>query len=237
MEDSPSESVWLTEAEWEAADLWQPMLNQVRTRASTRRMLLLAVAICRRIWDRLPYDDCRRAVELVEQLADHPGVDGEDYSVAAAADAAMERLQEGYFRVHQADPGPRGAYLAALTCSGMWHDPAGSIEMTADAAAIAAAGDAEGPAWQAERRAQAGLLKELFRSPFRTTGFAPSWRTPAVIELGRDIYGRRAFDRLPSLADALGHAGCIDPEVLNHCREGGLHVRGCWVLDSVLSRV
>ncbi len=236
MDSSPGESSRLTEAERGAAEQWRPMLNQVLTQASTRRILLLGVAICRRIWDRLPYDDCRCAVELVEQLADHPDVEGEDYSVAAAADAAAERLQEGYYRVHQADTGPRGAYLAALTCGGMWHDPNGSVEMTADAAAIAAAGDAEGPAWQAERRAQAGLLKELFRSPSRTMIHTPSWRTPAVVELARHIYEERAFDRLPSLADALGLAGCTDPEVLGHCLDNRTHFRGCWVVDLVLGK-
>jgi hypothetical protein len=68
VETSPSEFAWLTEAEWQAADQWQPMLNQVGTGASTRRLLLLAVALCRRIWDRLPDDDCRRMVEAVEVL-------------------------------------------------------------------------------------------------------------------------------------------------------------------------
>jgi hypothetical protein len=227
---------WVTEAEWQAAEDWGAMLNQVRTRASTRKLLLLAVALCRRIWDRFPYDDCRRAVALVEQLADHPRVDDEDYSIAAEADAAMERLQEGYARVHQADPGPRGAYLAAVTCSGLWHDPDGSIEMTADAAAIAAAGDAEGPAWEAERRAQAGLLHELFGNPFRGVAADGSWLTSAVVGLAREIYEDRAFDRLPILADALQDAGCDRADILAHCRGDGPHVRGCWVVDLLLCK-
>lgn len=161
---------------------------------------------------------------------------GEDYSVAAGADAATERLQEGYSRVHLEGPATRGAYLAALTYGGLWHDPTGSIEMRADAAAIASAGDAEGPAWQAERCAQAGLLRELFGNPFRPESFDPSWRTPEVVALAGTIYEGRAFDRLPVLADALEHAGCTDPEVLRHCRGGGPHVRGCWVLDLAVAK-
>jgi hypothetical protein len=35
----------------------------------------------------------------------------------------------------------------------------------------------------------------------------------------------------PPLADALEDAGCASTEMLNHCRNGGLHVRGCWVVD------
>jgi hypothetical protein len=34
----------------------------------------------------------------------------------------------------------------------------------------------------------------------------------------------------------LEEAGCDDREVLNHCRLPAVHVRGCWVLDRVLSR-
>jgi hypothetical protein len=230
------EVVWVSEAEWQAAADWGRMLNQVRARAGTRKLLLLAVALCRRIWDRFPYDDCRRAVEAVERLADHPRVDEEDYAIAAEADAAMERLQEGYGRVHEADPGPRGAYLAATACGGMWHDPDGMIEGVAGAAAIAATGAAEGPAWEAERHAQAGLLREVFGNPFRPVAADRSWRTPDVVGLARAIYEDRAFDRLPILADALQDAGCADEDVLGHCRSGGPHVRGCWVVDLLLRK-
>jgi hypothetical protein len=39
---------------------------------------------------------------------------------------------------------------------------------------------------------------------------------------------------LAVLADALEEAGCQDQEILSHCRSGGEHVRGCWVIDLVL---
>jgi hypothetical protein len=146
---------------------WESALDRVRSSAGTRGLLRLAVALCRRVWERFPDDDCRRAVEAVERLADHPRVDDEDYAVAAEADAAMERLQQGYSRVHAAAPGTRGAYLAATACAGMWHDPEGLIGDVAAAAAIAAAGGAEGPAWEAERRAQAVLFGQFISPPPR----------------------------------------------------------------------
>jgi hypothetical protein len=40
----------------------------------------------------------------------------------------------------------------------------------------------------------------------------------------------------PILADALEEAGCTNPEILEHCRTQGEHVRGCWVVDLVLGR-
>jgi hypothetical protein len=223
-------------ADWQAGSDWDRMLSEVRPRAGTRKLLLLGVALCRRVWDRFPYDDCRRAVEAVERLADHPRVGEEDYAIAAEADAAMERLQDGYARVHQAGPGPRGAYLAATACGGLWHDPNGLIEQVAGAAAIAAAGSTEGPAWEAEQRAQVELLRELFGNPFRSVAADRSYLTSDVIGLARTIYEDRAFDRMPVLADALQEAGCGDVDILAHCRGAEPHVRGCWVVDRLLGR-
>src|SRR5204862_443081 len=104
------------------------MLNQVRTRDSTRKFLLLAAALCRRIWDKLPDEDCRRTVEAVERLADHPGVEGDDASVAPDIEAQLSNLRGMFHRYQDADPGPRGGYLAALACGSMWHDPDGMVE-------------------------------------------------------------------------------------------------------------
>jgi hypothetical protein len=38
------------------------------------------------------------------------------------------------------------------------------------------------------------------------------------------------------LADALEEAGCQEPVVLDHCRGGGEHFRGCWVVDGLLGK-
>lgn len=106
-------------ADPDAGSGWEAGLDQVRSSAGTRGLLLLAAALCRRLWERFPHDDCLQAVEAVERLALHPGVECNDYTVAAEAEAAMERLQQGYFRVAEAAPGPRGAYIAAIACCGM----------------------------------------------------------------------------------------------------------------------
>jgi hypothetical protein len=41
---------------------------------------------------------------------------------------------------------------------------------------------------------------------------------------------------MPVLADALEEAGCRDADFLGHCRSGGEHVRGCWVVDLLLGK-
>jgi hypothetical protein len=87
-----------------------------------------------------------------------------------------------------------------------------------------------------ERAAQAALLRDVYGNPFRPTPFDPTWRTQDVLAVARLTYDSRDFSPMPVLADALQDAGCEDPEILAHCRGGGAHVRGCWVVDLVLGK-
>jgi hypothetical protein len=81
------------------------------------------------------------------------------------------------------------------------------------------------------------ILHDIFGPlPFRPITLNPSWRTSNVTALAQSIYDDRAFDRLPILADALEDAGCDNADILNHCRQPGEHVRGCWVVDLVLGK-
>jgi hypothetical protein len=79
-------------------------------------------------------------------------------------------------------------------------------------------------------------MHEIFGNPFRPVTLNPSWLTPTVKALAEQIYNDRAFDRMPILADALEEAGCTICEVLEHCRNGGEHVRGCWCIDKILGK-
>ncbi|MBN9122540.1 MAG: hypothetical protein J0I06_25905 [Planctomycetes bacterium] len=79
-------------------------------------------------------------------------------------------------------------------------------------------------------------MRELFGNPFRPVPFAPEWRTDTVLALARQMYGARDFSAMPILADALQDAGCDNDDVLRHCRDKALHVRGCWVVDLVLGK-
>ncbi|MBL8798455.1 MAG: hypothetical protein JNM56_31460 [Planctomycetia bacterium] len=83
---------------------------------------------------------------------------------------------------------------------------------------------------------QLRLLRDIFGNPFRPVAVEPTWLTSTVASLAQAIYDERAFDRLPILADALEDAGCDNADILNHCRQPGEHVRGCWCVDLVLGK-
>jgi len=87
-----------------------------------------------------------------------------------------------------------------------------------------------------EQQAQAALLRDIFGYPFRPVTLDPAWRTPTVTSLAQAIYADRRFADLPILADALEDAGCANAAILDHCRQPGEHVRGCWVVDLVLAK-
>ena len=88
-----------------------------------------------------------------------------------------------------------------------------------------------------------GIIRDLIGNPFRPVALNPAWLTPNVVDLARTIYDEREFPsgtldrtRLAILADALLDAGCDSAEVLDHCRNEGPHVRGCWVIDLLLEK-
>lgn len=64
---------------------------------------------------------------------------------------------------------------------------------------------------------------------------SPTWLTSTVLTLAQGIAEDNAFDYLPILADALQEAGCENEDILNHCRQQGEHVRGCWLIDMLLN--
>ena len=85
-------------------------------------------------------------------------------------------------------------------------------------------------------RALCRFVRCIFGSPFHHVAVDPAWRTATVTSLAQAIYADRAFDCLPILADALEDAGCTSRDILDHCRQPGEHVRGCWVVDLVLGK-
>jgi hypothetical protein len=90
--------------------------------------------------------------------------------------------------------------------------------------------------WSVPREALAQVVRELFAYPFGPDRFCDEWLTTTVVALAESIDARRSFENMPVLGDALEEAGCTDEGVLWHCRHETYHLRGCWVLDSLLRR-
>jgi predicted component of type VI protein secretion system len=63
-----------------------------------------------------------------------------------------------------------------------------------------------------------------------------TWHDGLLASIARQMYDSRDFLDMPILADALEEAGCTDQDILSHCRSGGEHVRGCWVIDLLLGK-
>jgi hypothetical protein len=83
------------------------------------------------------------------------------------------------------------------------------------------------------------LLRDIFGNPFRPVSLGPAvlqWNEGTIVKLAQAIYEERAFDDLPVLADALEDAGCLDADILSHCRQPAEHAKGCWVVDLLLGK-
>jgi hypothetical protein len=90
----------------------------------------------------------------------------------------------------------------------------------------------------ADHARTAELARDIFGSPWSwgKPQLRREWRLADAVALADALYESRDFGRMPILGDALEEAGCSDRDVLKHCRSGGLHARGCWVVDQVLGK-
>jgi hypothetical protein len=241
----------MTEAEWLVCGDVDELLRHlrrdsriVRSPIGRRKLRLFACGCCRQVWQLIEDHRSRRLVELSEQLAD--GL-ADPLELAAAEDAA---------RSAKSDADAASAGLSSVTHIRKVGAAIGAALQTAakesyEAARVSSGGTLcsvgghwntrePNPAWEAQAKRQADLLRCIFGNPFRPSPtLAPSilaHNGGTALRLAAAIYEGRAFDRLPVLADALEDAGCGDAEVLGHCRSGGEHVRGCWVVDLVLGK-
>jgi hypothetical protein len=227
----------MTEAEWDACADPTPMLEFLRRKATERRLRLFACACVRRIWHLLRDERSRRAVEVAEDYADGMAEPDEAYRAWRAA-TIIDR-GDGL-----SDDGHANAVFWASDAACFAAGPEGIRAMSAADSAVQAitwaTSRSAAVSWDDEETAQAALLRDIVGNPFRPRPPMEAawlaWNDGAVRKLAQAVYGGRAFDRMPLLADALEDAGCADAAILGHCRGGGEHVRGCWVVDLVLGK-
>jgi hypothetical protein len=238
----------MTEAKWLKGTDPTPMLEFLCGNNSNRKLRLFGVACCRRIWHFLN-DVGRKAVQTAELFADGKARKKElsDASGAAAIIAETRWAAERGIRKFQT---PQELALWAATYAGEndngWGNlhsfSEGGVLGVADAAALAVKNHAKrrkSQAFDQERICQCDLLREIFGNPFQPTFCHPKWLTwegGTVVRLAKQIYQEYDFASLPVLADALEEAGCIDPNILGHCRRPGEHARGCWAVDLLLGK-
>jgi hypothetical protein len=171
--------------------------------------------------ERAPVAPFREAIELAERHADAPVPRGE---LKRHQDALHGRLlQKNVYRQIPKDlfisVDTRGWFLLRPEALGE------NVQIIAESFG--------GVAWQAN------LLRDIFGNPFRPITLEPSWLTwhgGLLVSMGQRMYDSRDFSDMPVLADALEEAGCQDQDILGHCRSGGEHVRGCWVVDLLLGK-
>jgi hypothetical protein len=211
----------MTEAEWLMCTDPNAMLQFVKKTVSARKVRLFGVACCRRlVWLLLTDERSRKAVEVAEQFAEDGDCGVELARARHASHVAVNQHAKYRRRALRAAYGiTHGDALTAAYDA--WQYAADSINKAHDLAI------------------QADLLRDIIGNPFRPVALDPAWlqwNGGTVRKVAQAIYDDRAFDRLPILADALEEAGCTDRDILDHCRSGGDHVRGCWAVDLLLGK-
>ncbi|VTT98782.1 Uncharacterized protein OS=Sorangium cellulosum (strain So ce56) GN=sce5710 PE=4 SV=1 [Gemmataceae bacterium] len=224
-------------------DLWlssEPARVEVlaRLELSPRLTRLFAVALCGDVRELLTDDRSRMAVEVAERFAD-------DGATVRELRVARRAASDAYFELG-ATHGTARSSASVLSCLAAnaarhavdMHVKASTVAtdvaaLAVDVAALAATGRGEvDPVGERRIRERQGRLLAAIVGP----GYEllPEWHTADAVGLASTCYETKDWSIMPVLADALQDAGCENDDVLGHCRGPGPHVRGDWVLDSLL---
>ncbi len=236
------------EQDWRAAVTATALLSLLfpdhrtpETAGVRRKLRLVLCGAARTVWDRLPHDDLRAAVEVAERFAD-------DRATRRELIDALQLVVRRQNAARHADPVPlhvgvyrgQAAELAraccersvtvARICQRTLND---CPKLAAPLAVWEAAVPTDWDGVEVGPDPAAAVVRDIFGGP-TPARFAAEWRTATVTAIAAGIAADAAFDRLPVLADALEDAGCESLLVLAHCRGPGPHWRGCWVVDGLL---
>jgi hypothetical protein len=203
----------MNEQEWFGCKSPIEMLEAVHDKRSARKLRLLAVAISRSVFTEKTPGEVIKAARLAEAFEDQ-----------ACPIEEWERLNEELHRVSHHE------YMYSsdeLNAAMEW-----TTTRTFSCSDLLSVIDY----FELRDPPVIELVHDVIGNPFEPVAIDPAWLTSTVASLAQAIYDERAFDRLPLLADALEDAGCTSVEILKHCRQPDVHVRGCWVVDLVLGK-
>ena len=224
----------MTEADWLDCNDPKKMLEFLRENPSHRKLRLFACASCRRYRRKFAGEGAyRKSVELIEQYLDEKASpeewnDARQTLISYTIDSRDSPNDNKFWQ---------DAWEMAMGCN--YFDPSFEFDWRPDISA-----ELRMDQWNAvvrhERSHRSTLLRCIFGLlSFRSMPLDPTWlqwSDRTIPKVAQAIYDERAFGRMPLLADALEEAGCNDTDILNHCRQQGEHVRGCWVVDLILGK-
>lgn len=199
----------MNEAQWLASADPRQMIQRLRSRASARKLQLFVCACLRQAGIASQDGAVAMSERFVEGEVSEAELDDAWRHSSCPASLEPQRMAWDIARMSR--------WLAPLVA---WR-----IRRAQDTAADSLMGP------------QCDLLREIFGNPFRPVVIDPlwlAWQDGVIPKLAQAIYCQRMFNHLPALANTLNEAGCTDSEILSHCRSTVKHVRGCWVVDSLL---
>jgi hypothetical protein len=232
----------MTEVEWLACESMCDLYDFTQPLLSDRKAFLFAAGCVRLTPLDAPHSLLERAADVVERVADGECDPDEALSINVEASELCTKVVLDSHDHYKALAALRltetsaSSYVwqTALFLQKALEGLPGSPMGSQDAACL-----------------HASLLRDVVLQPYRGIRgqritrkrrvtklliLKREWRSSTVIALAEGIYQDRDFSAMPILADALQDAGCDNPEILDHCRESGEHVRGCWVVDLILGK-
>jgi hypothetical protein len=227
----------VTPDQWLACDDPLLMLEVLHGRASDRKLRLFAVACVRRV--SYMVQDEGHPVDIAEKFADSTASEAER-GVAENQSFWQDEFNRSVLVEPYTAPGeeivepyiPTAEYLAAEAAVSTLAIQAYDAALMTSRHVMKAIPIKSRKLEQAH---QAHILRDIFRNPQATDNTDILRFTPTIITLAREIYVTRAFERMPELGDYLDKNLCSDMEILTHCWSNSFHVRGCWIVDLILS--
>jgi hypothetical protein len=256
----------MTEEEWLACADWRPLLAFASRRWTLRNRKLYLSAGLRYIWDLLYDSGSRETVDLLERDAEGLASEEEIRWASWYAEVPTfgYDFDSEHVREEPAKYGGYSEGVQRLIEMGVYTEQdiqqvgrLGEEQVRTRLLNAAHIAYHSAPPWERVALGEhllehmtrekewpgVWLVQEIVGNPFRLCVVDPGWRTPTVLSLAQAAYDKRQLpsglldaERLAILADALEDASCTNTEILSHLRGQGPHVRGCWVLDALLSK-
>jgi uncharacterized protein (TIGR02996 family) len=205
--------------------------NRPRNPPSDRKQRLFSCACCRQVWVRLD-DDGRRSVEVAERYADGnevPLLDTNDAVSLTDAEWGARLVASGSVKTCE-------AATRADILRDIFGNPWRPVRLDTTRPACPHCRSTRFIAISVDEMACLACFKRFCWSNDWCKCPWLTWSNDLIPTMARHIYDDRAWGELPILADALEEAGCAEEEILRHCRQPGLHARGCWVIDLLLGK-